>query len=436
MGRQSSGARQPLLFHRRFKKVREVVEYPAAALQVELQGLRVLVVDDNATNRRVLEETLRAFGMEPVTADSGQAGIWALVEARDSGQPFSLVIVDAEMPEMDGFMFGQEVKQFTDLPKTMVMMLTSTGESCDVQKCKRSGISAYLWKPIKGAELLHAIQTTMALNRDGSGEETLVTSQTLKDARPGLKVLLAEDNVVNQKLAARMLERRGHAVTVVPDGKAVLEALNKGQFDLILMDLEMPEMNGLEATRAIRKRERQTGGHIPIIAMTAHAMKDHMDRCLQAGMDGYLSKPMRSDELYAKIDKVTAQVQVAAPSPESDEDFRVQIDRQALMERLGGDNSLLKEIAELFMEDCARLLADMQQAVGQRDAERLEKAAHSLKGSVGNFGALRAVETLAEVERLARRWDLAAAAEALKAAEQELQGVTRGLSALVREAGN
>lgn len=421
-------------FTARFRVKQKLDEPLAVGAEVELQGLRVLVVDDNPTNRRIMEEMLRGFGMGAMGVDSGKAGLWALVEARDSDSPFSLVIVDSEMPEMDGFMFAEEIHQFIDLPKTTVMMLSSSGESCDVQRCKRVGISAYLWKPIKEWELLRAIKTTMALKREGRGEETLVTSQILNESAPRLKVLLAEDNLVNQKLAARMLERRGHYVTVVPNGKAALEALDREKFDLILMDLEMPEMNGLEATRAIREKERQTGGHIPIIAMTAHAMKNHMERCLQAGMDGYLSKPMRGEELYEKIERVTAGVERRDPTLVVAEDFMQTVDREALMERLGGDGSLLKEIVDLFVQDCSRLLADMKEAVGQRDAERLEMAAHSLKGSVGNFGAPQAVATLAEVEALARRWDLFAASEALKKAEQELQRVKEGLAELVQEA--
>jgi len=192
-------------------------------------------------------------------------------------------------------------------------------------------------------------------------------------------------------------------------------------------------MNGIEATRAIREKERQTGTHIPIIAMTAHAMKDHMERCLQAGMDGYLSKPMRGEELYEKIEKIMSGLERGDLSSEETRDFGKEVDREALMERLGGDASLLKEIVDLFVLDCSRLLADMKEAVAQRDAERLEKAAHSLKGSVGNFGAPRAVATLADVEALARRWDLFAASEALGKAEQELDQVKKALSELIQE---
>lgn len=403
------------------------------AAEPELSGVRVLVVDDSASDRSELQEMLRGFGMDPVCAENCTQGIWALVEARDTGTPFPLVIVDSEMPDKDGFAFVREVREFNDLPKTMILMLAARAECSDEKRCKGLGLSAVLSKPVREWELLQAIKATLALGEEVD-EDSLITSQRLQETTSRFNVLLAEDNLVNQKLTARMLERRGHTVTIVPTGRDALEALEKQKFDLILMDLEMPEMNGIEATRAIRERERFTGGHIPIIAITAHAMKGHMERCLQSGMDGYISKPMRAEELYAKMEKIVARVPRKDAPAEKVMDVEQPIDHEALMERVGGDRALLREIAELFVEDSAMLLSEMKGAVEERDAERLARTAHTLKGSVGNFAAPWAVEALMEVEGLARRWDLYGAAEALKKAEEEVGKVNAALVELIAEA--
>jgi CheY-like chemotaxis protein/nitrogen-specific signal transduction histidine kinase len=400
----------------------------------ELNGVRVLLVDGKTKDREFLKEILRGFGMEPVCAGNANDGIWELVGARDAGVAFPLVIVDSELPDKDGFAFVREVREFNDLPKTMILMLATKSESGTEEACKGLGLSAVLSKPIKEWELLQAIQATLAQREQEGGDDSLITSQSLQQTTSRFNVLLAEDNLVNQKLTARMLERKGHTVTIVPTGIQALEALEHQRFDVVLMDLEMPEMNGIEATRAIRDRERISGGHIPIIAITAHAMKGHMERCLQSGMDGYISKPMRAEELYVKMEKIVAKTPRKDTPPEKNMDVEKSIDREALMERVGGDRGLLKEIAELFVDDSAVLLAEMRGAIEERDAERLARTAHTLKGSVGNFAAPWAVEALVEVEGLARRWDLFGAAEALEKAEQEIHRVNGALAELVAEA--
>jgi CheY-like chemotaxis protein len=232
-----------------------------------------------------------------------------LEEARSKGQPFRLVLLDAQMPEVDGFWVAEKIKKEPDLAGAVIVMLTSAGLRGDAARCRELGIRAYLPKPIRRADLLEAIRMVLGPTVRPPESKSLVTVHTLREQRARLRILLAEDNAVNQKLAARLLEKRGHAVTVAGTGRTALESLEKQPFDLVLMDVQMPEMDGLEATVAIRELEKASGQHIPIIAMTANAMKGDRERCLAAGMDAYLSKPIQVKELFATMEEVMVQVE-------------------------------------------------------------------------------------------------------------------------------
>jgi signal transduction histidine kinase/DNA-binding response OmpR family regulator len=271
--------------------------HPAPVQPEYLRELRALIVDDNYTNRRVLEGLLTRWGMRPEAADGGEAGLQALHAAKSAGHPFSLVLLDGHMPGMDGFMVADIIRKDPSLAGATIMMLTSAGRVGDAARCRELGISAYLVKPIRQGELLDAICAVLQKAAPQRPDQ-LVTSHTLRQDRRRNRILLAEDNSVNQKLAMRLLEKRGFAVTVVGDGRAAVDACEKSHFDAILMDVQMPEMDGLRATAAIREREKSTARHIPIIAMTAHALKGDQERCLAAGMDAYLSKPIRTAELF------------------------------------------------------------------------------------------------------------------------------------------
>jgi signal transduction histidine kinase/CheY-like chemotaxis protein len=272
--------------------------------RVELAEIPVLVVDDNLTNRRILGEMLRGWGMRPELAPSGAEAMTMLQEAARAGPGFGLLLVDARMPEMDGFMLVQHVRQQVDLRKMTIMMITSAGQRGDAARCRELGIAAYLVKPIAQSQLFDAISDILATKAQQAQQAPLVTRHSLREACPNLRILLAEDNVVNQVLASRLLERRGHSVVVASNGREALEELEKQKFDLVVMDVSMPEMDGFEAAAAIRGKEGVTGTHIPIIAMTAHAMKGDRERCLAAGMDAYISKPIQRNELYQAIKTV------------------------------------------------------------------------------------------------------------------------------------
>jgi two-component system sensor histidine kinase/response regulator len=271
-----------------------------------LRDLRVLVVDDNATNRRILEELLRKWQMKPVLAESGRQALEMLIQAKARGAPFPLVLLDSQMPEMDGFGVAEEMRQDPRLAASAVIMLTSSGAHGDGARCRELGISAFLLKPVKRSDLLQAISKALASTVETEQMPALVTSHSLGEGKGRLNILLAEDNAVNQKVATRLLEKRGHTVTVVANGLKAVEMLDLQSFDLVFMDMQMPEMDGVEATMAIRKRERTSGAHIPIIAMTANAMVGDKENCLQAGMDDYLSKPLSSKELFAMIESIMA----------------------------------------------------------------------------------------------------------------------------------
>jgi len=269
-----------------------------------LRGLEVLIVDDNASNRRILQEMARSWQMEPTIADRGAEALTQIEQANTRGAPFSLILLDAQMPGMDGFSVAEKVKLYAQPDAPPMIMLTSAGLRGDAARCRNLGIEAYLTKPIRRSDLLQAIRTVLRSNAGTSENAPVVRIHSLRENRGRLIILLVEDNPVNEVLATRLLERRGHQVTVARNGRAALEALKKQAPDLVLMDIQMPEMDGFEATAAIRQGEAKTGKHIPIIAMTAHAMSGDKGRCLAAEMDGYVSKPIRADDLFSVVEQV------------------------------------------------------------------------------------------------------------------------------------
>ena len=273
---------------------------------VDLKDLDVLIVDDNATNRRILEEVLGQWEMRPIAAGSGSAALEILEDAERSGRKFAWLLLDIQMPNMNGLELVEEIRKRRLAGQAPIIVLTSAGRPGDIARYKKLGIAACLIKPVRQSELLDRIRVVLA---QGPGESTqpgtaAPAGAEVSACRRPLRILLAEDNVVNQKVAARLLEKQGHAVTVVSDGKGALDALRAAMFDLVLMDVQMPEMDGIEATAIIRSKEQVTRQHLPILALTAHAMKGDRERCIESGMDGYVSKPIRAEELFQAIESV------------------------------------------------------------------------------------------------------------------------------------
>jgi two-component system sensor histidine kinase/response regulator len=269
---------------------------PVSAL---LLGSRVLVVDDNATNRQILQLMLKRWGMIPTLVSSGMAGILELQAALAAGRHFDLVVSDLLMPEMDGFAFAEQIRNTSEISKPKIMLLSSAGRRGDVKRCEELQISAYLMKPVRQLELKTVLSSLLG-SVGPVDQQAVITRFALKNgpnASTSLRILVAEDNAVNQKLIVRLLEKRGHSIHVVPNGREAVETLEGEAFDLVFMDMQMQVMDGFEAASEIRKREKSSGVHVPIVALTAYAMKGDRERCLDAGMDGYITKPIRSAEL-------------------------------------------------------------------------------------------------------------------------------------------
>jgi PAS domain S-box-containing protein len=268
---------------------------------VAVQGTRVLVVDDNATNRRILDEILRSWDMQPLRVAGAREALQVLRDAFRAGQPIPLVLTDANMPEIDGFMLAEQIKQDRELGSTVIMMLSSADRPGEIAHCEQMGLAAYLVKPIKQSELFDAVVMVLGVNAVDEKPPPASTERPPLASLPPLRVLLVEDSPINQRLAVALLQKHGHHVTVANDGLEAVATLESQAFDLVLMDVQMPEMDGYEATAKIRQRERQTGRHIPIVAMTAHAMKGDRESCLAAGMDGYVAKPIRAQQVFEAI---------------------------------------------------------------------------------------------------------------------------------------
>ena len=382
------------------------------------ENLPILVVDDNRTNRRILQEMLLNWGMKPILAESGASALVAVSALQNTGAVLPLMLIDAHMPEMDGFALVEEIMRVPELRNTAIIMLTSSSQPGDAKRCREIGLAAYLTKPISQPELFEAV--SLALSRTKKLPSAKVAEEPSSSNFGPLRILLAEDNLVNQRLTALLLEKRGHHVTVASNGNHAIAAMERAEFDVVLMDVQMPELNGLEATKTIRRKEMMgSGRHVPIIAMTAHAMKGDRDACLAAGMDGYLSKPIRASDLFKAVEDLLAgrdQTPVVRPAPGP---AGTPFDEAAVLARLDGDHQLLAELIETFLTECPALMAEVRKAMAQADAPRVAQAAHTLKGAICNLTDKAAFEAAVELETLARVEDLRHAERVLQKLELE-----------------
>jgi CheY-like chemotaxis protein len=361
--------------------------------------LDVLIIDDNPVNRRILAAQVNGWGMTPTAVASGRAAMEALVAAAQTDRPFNLLLLDANMPDMDGFEVAAEVAKHPELAGATVMMLSSSGEYSDHLRCGELGIAVYLTKPVYAADLLAAIERAIirkpAVAVPPTAKLTAVARSMAAEGQRA-RILLVEDNIVNQQVASGLLTRRGHHVTVVQNGREALDRLAGETFDLVLMDLQMPVMGGLEATVAIRVRERATGQHVRIVAMTAHALISDRERCLTAGMDGYLSKPIQPLMLFAVVEQ-TGDDGGVIPSALAE---RLRFDEAALRRRVSGDAELMTDVIRVFLEDLPIRLAAIKAAVTSRDAVEIRAAAHALKGAAANLSVGGLFEAAHVLERV------------------------------------
>ncbi len=411
-----------------------------------LHDLPVLVVDDNPTNRQLLEHLLSRWHMKPTAVADGLSALDEMQRACDSGEPFTLVLSDAVMPEMDGFALAERIREHPEMARATVLMLSSADQQRDAARCRELGIDGYLLKPITQSELLDAILS--ALGNPGAHEPGLLASRAGAD-RPKLsgdtrcaplRILLTEDNLTNQMLATTLLEKQGHQVAVAGNGKEALAALERETFDLILMDVQMPEMDGFEATACIRERERGTDRHLPIIAMTAHAMKGDRERCLNAGMDGYVSKPIQTHELFGAIAALVPEA--AAPvskAPNPIDSIRCPtatnpgliFDEKEALRRVGGDRALLKSLIKVFFESYPRQLQDLRTALERRDPATIGRILHTVVGEVGIFGTSPALTAALRLQTLARSGEFTALEEGWEDLAANFEVLKPALNALL-----
>jgi signal transduction histidine kinase/DNA-binding response OmpR family regulator len=397
-------------------------------IPVDLKDLRVLVVDDNATNRSILEEMLSNWGMKPTAVGDGKKALAVMKRATASRQAYPLVLLDANMPEMDGFTLAEKIKKNDALTGATIMMISSSRRQGDAERCREVGISLFLLKPVKQSSLFDAILNTLSkssnLQKDGKdvlSKEKMAVSK-LQEKKgismdTSLKILLAEDNAINRKLAEALLQKKGWSVVTVMNGKEALERLKNESFDLILMDVQMPVMDGFVATNKIRQDEASTGNRIPIIAMTAHAMKGDREKCMEAGMDDYVSKPMKAEELYNAIQRSMNGKSRPAGAPDR---ALCEVDLTIAMDAVDGDKELLKELVNDFLEEIPRQLEELHGVIERKDAGQVERKAHSLKGNVGLFGAKAAYDLVYDLENRGRENHLAGAADVYEKLEKEM----------------
>ena len=410
----------------------------------DLSGIPVLIVDDNTTNRILLQEMISAWGLVPTMTAGGKEAIDRFNKAFGSGTPYPLILLDMQMPELDGFDVAKIIKDAPSGKDVRIIMLSSSGQRGDSDRCKEIGISGYLSKPIRQSDLFDAIMMTMGLRSEEI--PAVITRHKIYEARESLNILLAEDNLINQTLAIKLLETRGHRVTLASNGLEAVEAFKNGDFDLILMDIQMPQMDGFEATRRIRELEAENKSTInnqqstiPIIAMTAHAMTGDREKCIDADMDDYVSKPIKPEALFSVIDKVARQSQSektqkrTQPSHGSETFSPTTFDLSGAMETVLGNKDLFREIAGMFLENCSDYIARIKKGIEGNDASILEREAHSLKGAIGNFGAREAHEAADRLEKLGEEGEMTAAAEELSNLERALNEFASEMKIVLQE---
>jgi PAS domain S-box-containing protein len=400
---------------------------------VDLAQLPVLVVDDNATNRKMLKHVLTNWRMCPTSASTASSALVTMKRASSEGVPFPLVLIDACMPDLDGFAMAEQVKSDPELAGATIMMLSSADRNGDAARCRELGVACYLRKPIGQSELFDAVMTALS-----APVREMVSSLpppvTEVKQQASLRLLLAEDNKINQAVATGLLQKRGHEVVVANNGLEALAILDTISIDVVLMDIRMPEMDGFAATALIREREKMTGKHLPIVALTAHAMEGDRERFLDAGMDGYLSKPIRVPDLEEMLAGFSRPIpEGAVPDHPAMRSPAVSVDEADLMDRLDGDFAFLTELTEVFREQYPAQLAVARRALANGDLDGLKGVGHSLKGSLANLAANQACDMASILEELPGRSELIAAGPKLDQLEQELDRVYESLTALCQK---
>lgn len=381
-------------FTARFIVQQDGGEHQPEVIHPDLAGLNVLLVDDNDSGRKITLEILEGLQIRAVAAAGPQEAREILSRSKTQKEPFDLILIDSDMPETDGFSLAAWIINQQQSDAGIILLLTFPHLKRKAE-LEALGIAAGIVKPFGASELAGVILSALGIEEAKTESSALAQKKAIRIPSRSLKILVAEDTAFNQKFIQRLLDRWNHQISLVGNGSEVLEALKNESFDIVLMDVQMPLLNGLEATKTIRLDEQQSKKHMPIIAMTAHAIKGDRERCLEAGMDEYISKPIDSDKLFDAIEKLT----MASGNPDGTEDLSPAIDKEALLKAFDGDWNFLKEVVDVFLSDYPRLLDDLRRAHKESDSDTLMRAAHSLKGMMKNFQAEPAAEVAFELEK-------------------------------------
>jgi PAS domain S-box-containing protein len=412
-------------FTARFMKQQEGEPHQPELAYPELEGLKVLVVDDNDSARKITVEILEDLNIKTVAAAGPEAARRILSESGPETDPYNLILIDSDMPVTDGFeLAGWIIKQqISDAGLIMLLTFPHLRRKAELEEL---GITASLVKPFGASELKGIILNILGIDKAGADRMAKAQRKAIRTPSRTLNVLAAEDTPFNQKFIQRLLDRWNHRVTLVGNGMDALEALKKQSFDVVLMDVQMPKLNGLETTQAIRIEEQQTKRHIPIIAMTAHAIKGDRERCLEAGMDAYVSKPIDADKLFDTIEKLTQDPEIKKTA----ENLSPALDKAMLLNAFEGDWDFLKEVVDVFLSDYPKLLEDLRTASRNGNSDTLMRAAHSLKGMLKNFQADPAANVAFELEKKGKSDNFDGVPEAidnLTAQVAELEKTLKGI---------
>ena len=419
----------------------------AATLATLLKECPTVIVDDNETNRRILEEVLKSWDMCPAAVGSGPSALIEMKRAAAEGQPYQLVLLDCMMPEMDGFTLAERIRRNADFENPAMIMISSAAQAGDAKRCRQIGIARYMTKPIVQSELLEAVAEVLEPAESVVGAPNRPMASESSSHGPSLRVLLAEDGLVNQRVAVGLLERRGHRVVVATNGEEAVRALEGDHFDIVLMDVQMPVMDGLEATQIVRQREKQLGVRTPVIAMTAAAMKGDREKCLASGMDDYLSKPIDPEHLSDMLAKYTFRDPDSRDPDESalagnasehgavaapPEKTTCIIDVEEAARRIPAEPQEVWELAQLLHEECTKLLDQIRTGLADADAKVVQRAAHTLKSSAAALVADQVATAALQIESVAREEDLDDAAAGLAELERAVDALCCAIRTLPR----
>ncbi|MDX1927437.1 MAG: response regulator [Pirellulaceae bacterium] len=400
--------------------------------QIELDGLKALIVDDNATNRQILDEMMSHWGMKTTLSNGASTALRELETAARENRPFDLILLDAMMPVVDGFQLAELIRERPELQPGTVMMLSSADRPNSTAKCRELGIVSYLVKPISASALLEAILSTLDRERLSERNRRLPDLSRAQNgllaarSQTSLQILLVDDHEPNRRLVESILRKRGHVVQSEEDGDAAIRVCKEKPFDVVLMDVQMPGRNGFSATRAIREHEKSTGSHVPIVALTAHALKGDREKCLDAGMDGYLAKPIHADQLIELVESIAA-TGPARPSRVSaivDEATTPEFSFEAALARMGGEADLLQDHIRFVLSDIPQLIASMKSAIQDNDSKQIELNAHKLRSMVSSYDHNAAEDLCQSIESDALNGNLNETLTRVERLEELLQTFT------------